>query len=244
MSRNPKKKTGYQAEKQLRAIRKTKVYEEIAEQIMAQIEDGTLKPGHRLPPERRLAEIFKVSRHSVREAIRTLEEKNVLQSRIGSGTYVVMEDHSVVADFLTQALNSEEGSVEEVFQFRRMMEPRIAALAALNRTPGDLDKMKELLVLHQQAGEDINQIIHLDRRYHMALAKATGNKVIHRVAERVNDIVELSRRHDRQPRARARDSLTGHRQIYDRIENQDPPGAEKAMENHLAQMAQLAGRQE
>ena len=78
----------FSAESDLKAVRRTKVYQEIAEQIMRLIEAGKLKHGDQLPPERRLAEIFQVSRHPVREAIRTLEEQKVLVSRVGSGTFV------------------------------------------------------------------------------------------------------------------------------------------------------------
>ena len=68
----------------LKAVTKTKFHEQIVDQVQALIEKGRLKHGDQLPPERELASIFKVSRHSVREAIRVLEQKKVLKSRPGS----------------------------------------------------------------------------------------------------------------------------------------------------------------
>ncbi len=80
--------------KTLQAVAKTKLHEQIVNQVQALIEKGGLKHGDQLPPERELASIFKVSRHTVREAIRILEQKNILRSRPGSGTFIILEDES------------------------------------------------------------------------------------------------------------------------------------------------------
>lgn len=84
----------------LKAVKKTKVHEQIVNQIKALIDEGRLKHGHQLPPEKELATIFKVSRHSLREAIRILEQKKILKSRPGSGTFIILEEASVVVELL------------------------------------------------------------------------------------------------------------------------------------------------
>lgn len=102
----------------LTAVTKTKLHEQIVIQIPALIDKGRLKHGDQLPPERELATIFTVSRHSVREAIRVLEQKNILKSRPGSGTYINLEDESSVVEFLDRAIDREKHTMAEIFQFR------------------------------------------------------------------------------------------------------------------------------
>src|SRR5438093_996916 len=82
----------------VRQVRKTKVYDEIVDQIKGLITEGRIKPGDRLPPERELAELFKASRNSVRDAIRVLEQMGLIESRQGDGTYV----RTLSADELTE----------------------------------------------------------------------------------------------------------------------------------------------
>ena len=104
------KKPGKNLTNTLKAVTKTKLHEQIVNQIQALIDKGRLRHGDQLPPERELATIFKVSRHSVREAIRILEQKRILKSRPGSGTYIILEDASSVVDFLARAINQEKNT--------------------------------------------------------------------------------------------------------------------------------------
>ena len=118
----------------LKAARKKRLYEEIVSQIQHLIETGELRSGDRLPPERKLAEMFMVSRNSVREAIKALEEKQILKCRPGDGTYVMVENEAALIEPLAYAIQLEKAKLREIFQFRRMIEPQIAYLAAENAT--------------------------------------------------------------------------------------------------------------
>jgi len=111
-------KSGNSLANDLQAVTKTKLHEQIVNQVQALIEKGRLKYGDRLPPERELATIFKVSRHSLREAIRILEQKKVLKSQPGSGTFIILEDESSVVEFLAKAIHREKNTLSEIFQFR------------------------------------------------------------------------------------------------------------------------------
>ncbi|BBO72527.1 GntR family transcriptional regulator [Desulfosarcina alkanivorans] len=225
----------FSAEIDLKAVKRTKVYQEIAEQIIHLIKAGKLRHGDQLPPERRLAEIFQVSRHPVREAIRTLEEKNVLVSRVGSGTFVVNERDASIDDLLTHALEREKNKLAEIFEFRRMIEPQIAAKAAAKASPEDLAELKGILERQEKAG-DIHQIVDLDQEFHMALARATRNSTLLRVVERLNDILDESRTRVPRNTNRAELSLSGHASILRAVEKGDSGAALKAMEKHLLQV--------
>lgn len=225
----------FSAEIDLKAVKRTKVYQEIAEQIKHLIDEGKLKHGDQLPPERRLAEIFQVSRHPVREAIRTLEENNVLVSRVGSGTFVVRENGPSADDRLMGALQREKNKLAEIFEFRRMIEPQIAAKAALKASPEDLVSMKRILE-HQQRATNVHLIVDLDQAFHIALARATRNGTLLKVVERLNDILGESRpRASRHPN-RTKLSMAGHARIFRAVTDGDANAAMKAMEKHLHQV--------
>ena len=132
------KKTGNSLTGNLQAVTKTKFHEQIVDQVQALIEKGRLKHGDQLPPERELASIFKVSRHSVREAIRVLEQKKVLKTRPGSGTFIILENESSVVESLANAILREKNTLSEIFQFRELLEPQIAGLAARNAKKEDI----------------------------------------------------------------------------------------------------------
>jgi len=227
------RKKAHPAENSLKAVHKTRLYEQIVGQIQALIKEGKLQHGDQLPTERRLAEIFHVSRHSVREAIRILEEKNILRSRVGSGTYVITEDEPSVVEFLAQAINREKEKVAEVFQIRRMLEPQIAALAAVNASEHELHQLEEIVA--RQEASMANRVLstELDKQFHLLLTQAAGNSVLIRIMKRINDIVMKSRTEMSRSSARRQKSLRGHAAILEALRRKDASAAATAMERHL-----------
>lgn len=226
-------KQRFSAAANLKAVYKTKLYQQIASQIRDLIQEGKLKHGDQLPPERELAEIFRVSRHSVREAIRTLEEKSILKSRVGSGTYVILEDESSVVDFFARAIQREKGKLAEIFEFRRMIEPQIARRAAQNAVPEQIEKLEEIVRLQRKTSSDMGKSIELDQAFHLTLALATGNEILLRIVERINDILAESRAKVVQSPARRQRSIDGHNKILEAVHRRDPELAAKTMRSHL-----------
>ena len=127
------------------AVRKTKLYEKVAQQIRGLIRDGLLKPGDKLPPERELAETFQVSRSSLRDAIRSLEVMGLLEPRQGEGTIVLDLDASALVSPLSTMLRQKRELVGELLDFRKIIEPPLAARAAAHATPEELVYMEEIL---------------------------------------------------------------------------------------------------
>lgn len=217
----------------LTIVSRTKLHEQIVAQIEGLIEKGHLKVGDQLPPERTLADIFKVSRHTVREAIRILEQKQILKSRPGSGTFVVTEDESSLVEFLTDSLCRKKSKLLDIFQFRRMLEPQIAALAAQNATAESIGKIENAQQAYQAVRDDPKSLKEKDQLFHLALARATGNAVLLQVMERLTDVlgecrVELSQSPDRR-----RVSIKGHARIVAAVRRRDLDAAHYAMNEHL-----------
>ena len=233
------KKPGNRLANTLKAVTKTKLHEQIVIQIQALIDQGRLKHGDLLPPERELATIFKVSRHSVREAIRILEQKKVLKSRPGSGTYILLEDESSIVEFLARAIDKEKHTLGEIFQFRELLEPQIAGLAAQNAT--EEDRLILQGIVKQQHNELDNNTVSgdLDQDFHRALARATGNSVLLQVVELLDPIFLKSRHEYSQSPHRNRLSLKGHQEILKAVKDRDSKTARALMTGHLNAIREL-----
>jgi len=233
------KKSGNRLSNNLKAVTKTKLHEQIVSQIQTLIEKGRLKHGDQLPPERELASIFTVSRHSVREAIRILEQKNILKSRPGSGTFIILEDESSVVEFLAKAIQREKNTLAEIFQFRELLEPQVAGLAARNATQKDILVLEDLLDRQQKERDNIMASKELDEKFHLALAKATGNSVLMQVVALFSHILLKSRHEYSQSPYRNKLSIHGHGEILGAVKVGDPTAAKKLMANHLHAIREL-----
>ena len=119
--------------KLFKPVKKTRVYEEIVAKIKDMIDKGRFKSGDQLPVERELAEVFRVSRSSVREAIRSLESQGLLESRQGNGTYIAKHPVESLVKPLASVICSEKDGQRELFEMRRLIEPQLAFLAAERR---------------------------------------------------------------------------------------------------------------
>src|SRR3954451_873529 len=120
-------------------IERRKVYELVAERLIARLGDG-LAAGAPLPPERELMQQYAVGRSSVREALRMLESRGLIESR-GNGTFVVAEPRSPFADGLGGLIADGETDLRQLFEVRGLLEGEIAALAAERRTAEQLRRL-------------------------------------------------------------------------------------------------------
>lgn len=219
--------------RQFKALHRSKLHEQIVVQIQDTIGKGRLKPGDRLPAERELAKLFNVSRHCVREAIRILEQKGIVRSQIGSGTIVVQEDEPTIIDVLSSAIHRKKSKLAEIFVFRRLIEPQIASLSAQNATPADIEELEQILA-RQRAQETSTKEFGLnDQKFHLILARATGNATLLQVVQLLSKLLSQSRDQYLQNAKRRRLSLDGHDKILNAVKKRNSAKAREAMEAHL-----------
>ncbi len=214
-------------------------YNDIVEEIRTMIQSGELKIGDKLPPERTLAETLKVSRNSVRQAVQALTERKLLESRQGDGTYVSAIDESPLTDSLALAIQLRKELMAEVLEFRLLMEPQVAALAAKRITRGELDALKVIVCDQQRrmlAGEDDYA---LDAAFHAALAEASRNGVVRQVMKTVGAILNETRTANLQTDARRMASVEGHLKLIDALELKDSEMAFRAMKDHLSRVEEI-----
>lgn len=216
-----------------------KVYEQVAEQLLAQIGSRALRPGDSLPPERELTETFGVGRSSIREALRMLESQGVISSANG-GTFVVADAANPLNSSLRLLFTlDEQAGVQDLFELRRILESEAAALAAERHAAAHLEQMDAAIAEMEAAlaGErDVERFIDADLRFHLAVAEATGNRLVLHSMHAVRDVVRRALvtavRIPRSPENAVRE----HRSIRAAIAAGDAARAREEMRNHLVRV--------
>ena len=217
----------------LKAIKKTRIYEEVVGQLHRLIDQGKLKAGDRLPSERELAETFRVSRSSVREAIKTLENEGMVVTRPGSGTFLTAVNVEAIIPSLASLLSRGKDALIDLFEMRCLVEPSIAALAAERATPADILRLKEICTEQaRQLHRDISAV-DSDAEFHLTIGRATHNSALQRLVASIVEILKPIRQKSLQTPGRAHKSLASHRAILVAIERHDSELARQAMQQHI-----------
>ena len=220
----------------LKSIRKRRIPEEIVSQIYGLIRNGHLKPGDRLPPERELAQQFGVSRASVREAMRMLDQKGLIVIKPGAGTFVTEDVVETIVQAFSSLLSESEDGAGDVFEMRLLLEPHVASLAAQRATDADIERLRRIL---KEQGIDIEAGgtgVAYDTAFHFAIANTTNNSALVAVTRAISDILSQSREDSLMSPERSQKSLHSHLQILAAIESRDPEATQIAMHEHIAQI--------
>ena len=214
-----------------------RLYTRIVEQIEARIFAGDLKVGDQLPPERELGEQFGVSRTAVREAVKILREKGLIEIHHGRGTFVTNPTPGAMRQSLDTLMKfGATDGFANLVEVREILEPEIAALAALRMTSEHINAMREAIATMETAFDNVEVYVEADLDFHLALAEATQNPLVPAL---MDSIIDLLREH------RKRIGLVGgglqrgqvhHKKILDAVIRRDPQAARQAMRNHLLQV--------
>jgi GntR family transcriptional repressor for pyruvate dehydrogenase complex len=213
------------------------LYEQIVMQIEESISLGKLKPGHQLPAERELAQQFGVSRTAVREAMKTLCEKGLVEAYSGRGTFVTAGRSQSARQSLHWLMNSADPqSARYVTELREILEPELTALAAVQVEEQQLDMMREAIDVMDRSMQDPEAYIEADLDFHLALAEAVGNPLILALLDSIVAVLREERLGVfRIPGGPTRGQIH-HRLILKAIERRNPGKARKAMIAHMQQI--------
>jgi GntR family transcriptional repressor for pyruvate dehydrogenase complex len=210
------------------AIRHKKLYEQVARKLERFIvyKRG---PGDKLPSERELSIIFKVSRSSIRDAVRELEALELVEVRPGIGA--VIRDASVAQ--ANPLLLQKRRELGELLEVRSMIEPALAARAAVNSTAEQLALIEEILHRHGQKVRQRKMAIAEDSEFHYAIARAANNSVLLKVLDTLMHLLRDTRKRSLQVEGRLERSYEGHLLILAALKRRDAAEAETAMRQHL-----------
>src|SRR6266567_4775989 len=218
-------------------VRTSRLYEQIVQQIEESIVKGDLKAGDQLPAERELAQSFGVSRTAVREAVKALREKGLVEAYSGKGTFITDgTTHAVRQSLdLMVKIGQPEGSTH-LAEVRTILEPEIAALAAARIQEPELVTMREAVAAMDRAGQDPETYIEADLDFHLALAEGAANPLILSLLDSIVGLLREQRlRIFRVPGGPERGQIH-HKQILDAVERHDTEKARDAMRAHLHQV--------
>lgn len=218
-------------------IQSSRLYEQIVNQIEGRILAGELTPGERLPSERELAEQFRVSRTAVREAVKALLEKGLVDVRPGRGTFATDGASQAMRHSLGRILLFSQGKdAEDLVVVRELLEPEIAALAAVSAGEEHLEVMLRAVEAMDAAMDSPEQFIEADLDFHLALAEGTGNALIPFLIDPIVDLLREQRTRIFNVRGGPARGQEHHKRILEAVARHDPEAARQAMRDHLKQV--------
>jgi GntR family transcriptional repressor for pyruvate dehydrogenase complex len=217
------------------SLRPRSVGSEISAHLEKLIATSQLKPGDRLPSERELANVLRISRASLREAMHELEANQLIDRRPGRGTTVLPAPERVRT--LYSHISDEEHQLRDVAELV-LLEPQLAALAAGRATPANLLELEE--VLRQPIAEvGPEESLRLDLEFHMLLARAAQNPLMSSINTLVCSWTSATRVLSHSTRYAREVSYLGHRAILAAVARGDVNEARDAMTRHLTDVAEL-----
>lgn len=222
-----------------KTVRASRLYEQIVQQIEESILKGALKPGDQLPAERELAQKFGVSRTAVREAVKALREKGLVEAYSGRGTFITNGTSQAIRqslDFMMK-IGQPDGSTNLV-EVREILEPEIAARAATRVEEQHLAMMREAIAVMDRAGQDADAFIEADLDFHLALAEAAANPLILSLIDSIVGLLREQRMRTFYVDGGPERGQFHHKRILEAVERRDPEKARAAMQAHLEQVRQ------
>jgi GntR family transcriptional repressor for pyruvate dehydrogenase complex len=222
-----------------RAVKASRLYEQIVQQVEESILQRQLKPGDQLPAERDLAQRFGVSRTAVREAVKALREKGLVEAYSGRGTFVTNGTSQAIRQSLDLMvrIGQQEGSTD-LAELRQVLEPEIAALAATRIEEQLLNTMREAVAAMDRNLHDPDAYVEADLDFHLALAEAVGNPLILALLDSIVGLLREQRTRIFQVDGGPSRGQFHHKRILQAIEQRDAGAAREAMRAHLAQVRQ------
>lgn len=218
-------------------IKPKKVSTQIADQIRSSILSGEFSPGDKLPPERELAEMFGVSRPSVREALNILAAAGLVMSYQGGGTVVLSLVETAGGNPLSELIRSEQERALDVIEVRKGMESWTAFYAAQRALPEDIRRMEEIINAMERNLDGLKPSENLDANLHIVIARATHNIVwVHLMQSLFDAMKEFQQTVWRAVYLTSEDHhllFSHHRRIFETIKAKDAEAAREAMTAHL-----------
>jgi GntR family transcriptional regulator, transcriptional repressor for pyruvate dehydrogenase complex len=218
---------------------------QVEEQLRDAISAGQLRQGEKLPSEAGLAELFGVSRATIREALRSLAASGLISTQPGAtgGSFVRQIGSTELAEMIASSMRATlaVGTIDhdQISAVREMLEVPAARMAAANRTDEDVEAIREVLDSERGVTFQDPSVAPLDVKFHYLVAKATHNDVLAALLGALHELTQPVRlvRHSAES---AREAVRQHRDILEAVAAGDPDRAEKAQRSHLEHITRVA----
>lgn len=230
------------------SLQKAPLYEQIADileqQILSQHQDG-----FRLPSEQQLAEQYQVSRTIIREALKLLKERGLIDSKTGSGAYVTKPEAQNVADVVYRIVQMDHIGYADVFDVRTILETEAASQAARYVSEEELSKMADCLDRLKDPQLSPKECAEYDYQFHYMIAEASRNPLLALITTAISSVNREILHKAFTIRGGVDDSIVRHNKILEALQRHDETAAKGAMIEHLNKSRQniaeyLAGHPE
>lgn len=215
-------------------VTRTNLYEQIADRLKEIIITEHIKENEKLPSEQTLAEQFGVSRNVIREALKVLKERGLVELRNGMGCYVKKPEASNLSNIISCMVAMENIDFKDIYDIRIILEIASAEIAATKVTKAQLKYMKQLLDRLNDRSITIKERRECDLNFHIAIAEATGNALlvifIQTMKNLFIDMIEKGIFIE----GGIADASLRHQRILDALQQKDPRLAKNMMYEHLA----------
>ena len=203
----------------------------VAGQLRQRIIEGDYAYEERLPAERNLAQEFGDSRGTIRSVLQILEQQNMVERQIGSGTYVTHRETTNQQEITSLT------SPVEMNEVRIAIEPQMVRLAIANASSRELDELRQALRQCEECDSDAEKFARADTAFHMALASCSRNKLMYWLYERISEVRRNAQWRRMKAKVLTADRINfynrQHRQLYEAITARDTTAAVQLIKDHL-----------
>ena len=214
-------------------LERTALPEQICTRLLSLIEEGHLRAGDKLPPERELAATMRVSRPCLREALRALSMMNVVEMRQGDGTYVTSLEPALLVEHLDFVFSLDDSTFLQLLEARRALEPGIAAAAARRISDEEIAALEDCLAKTVASLNDHTAFLQTDLELHSLIAAAAQNPILSRFMAVLSRLGEASRRRTVEVASVRLQTIIDHQAIVSALQDRDPDASYLAMLQHL-----------
>ena len=178
---------------QFQKAKQNRIFQDVVDQIQIAILEGRIVAGERLPSERDLCDMFQTSRGTLREALRILEQKSLIEIKLGAngGAYVKDANAELMAENLAMLIQSQNISLEHLAEFREGVEGTVAGLAALRATAADIRELQSLFeeatAFRKKGTHGWDDFVRVDEKIHTEIARVAGNPLYYFILNSVHD---------------------------------------------------------
>lgn len=216
----------------IRKITRQSVSDQVFEQLKEQLLMNEWRRGEKLPSENELATSFDVSRVTVRHALQKLTALGLIETKLGEGSFVRDVQPGISMNQLIPMAYLNENSLQEIIEFRRVIEGKVAELAAMKATSEDIEKLEKAFATMEQVKEDLQQFSEADLNFHLTVADIAKNSIILQIYHIINDVLRKAFSEIVLKRGN-RAGLYYHNLLLEAIKSGDATKARRIMDEHM-----------
>lgn len=214
-------------------IKKSNLYETIADKLEEMVLNDTLRCGDKLPAEQTLADSFGVSRNIIREALKMLKERGLLELKTGEGAYIAKPKSKMLTDMVNRMMVMGGISYENVYEMRFALEVYACGLAAEKAEELDVTELEKIVEDMENSNNDAIKWAENDLRFHIKIAQMTGNPLFKSIIKSLDNVLITVFVEGFDIPGAVYQGVTKHTKIIEAVRNKDRDAAEKAMYEHL-----------